>query len=262
MKNLDLIKDNSKNYDQLYNQLIEEAKQKLGNNIFTDFQLPINFSLNNLDDSIFKRRNLQTMALPFSNKIFELLIKMPKKAINDVYNFNNKGYNVTGIYLVGKYNDKPILFALNVNRFLTYKDYLNFSIKLDVCIGGKTWLQLLRLDSSGDSHPNFFEGKSVCQDESKIIYAKTPHLHINSQENEVLSYNIIDYSPAIELDFNFKNFRSDDKTLLKNCFEYFKKYANIDIEINKEIENDYHYDFNKPLYDYSKINQVYSVKEL
>ncbi len=261
MKSLSLIKENSKNYDKLRNELIKKAEHKFGKNIFTDFQLPIDFSLNNLDDSIFRNRTTQTLPLPYSNEIFELLKKMPKKAINDVYNFNNKGYNITGVYLIGKYDNKPVLFAFNICRFLAYKDYLNFSIKLDVCVGGKTWLQLLRLDSYGPSHPNYFQNKKVCQKESEVQYVKTPHLHINSQENEILTHNIIDYSPAIELDFNFENFRSDDKTLLKKCFEYFKKYANIEIEINKKIENDYHYDFNNPLYDYSRISQVYSVKE-
>lgn len=262
MKSLKLFQENEKQYDDLLKTLVLHAKEKLGKNIFTDFHLPLNFSLNNLDDSIFKSRSNQTLPLPFPNEMFDLFIKMPKKAINNVYNFNNKGNNITGIYLIGKHNSKSVLYALSVVRFLGYNDYLNFCIKLDVCIAGKTWLNLLRLDSFGPAHPNYFEGKKVFTDESSVPYIQTPHLHVNSQENQILAYNRLSYSPAIELKFNFENFRSDDKRLLKNCFQYFKEFANIDIEINKNIEKDFHYNFNNPLYDYEKIQQVNSVKEL
>lgn len=262
MKTLEQYKENEKNFYQIKNRLIYNIQSKYGDKFFSEYWLPEDFDIKKLDEKTFETSYTQNMPLPFSNRLINLFISMPKKPYNDVYSFNKRGKNVTGTYLYSKHNGKPIVFAFSIIKNCAYNDFLDFSIKLDVFIGGKEWLNLLRFDSLGAPHPCYFQGKKVYENESDIIYAKAPHIHKNSFENQVLSCDNLDYTPAKEVNLNYQNLFSNDKSIFKSSFIYFCKNANIKVPINENIIDDYHFSYNKPLYDLSKINYYNNIREM
>ena len=262
MKSLKQYQQNEKNFNKIKIKLFENIKNKYGEKFFSEFWIPENFNFDLLNENTFESSFTQKMPLPFSNRQINLFITMPKKPYNDVYNFNKKGKNITGIYLYSKYKNKPVIFSFSIIKNCTYNDYIDFTFKLDILAGGKEWFNLLRFDSIGNPHPCFFEGKKVVSEESEIIYAKTPHIHKNSFENQVLSWDCLDYSPAKEVNLNIKNFNSDDKNIFKNAFLYFCKNSNIKMPINQNIIENYHFSYNKPLFDLSKICYFNDPKEM
>ena len=205
--------------------------------------------------------NLQKVLLPFTNEQIENLIKMPKVAINDVYNFNYRGGNTHAVYLLGKENNKFVLFVLRIDKSCEYKDdFIDFHIKLDACIQGKTWLTLLRLDSIGKKHPNYIVNGKVCVNNSQVEFAICPHLHKCTQECQVIS-EALDYLTASELDFvDYNNLNLNDKNFFKQCMQKFLEQTNINLKINKKVENNYHYNITNPLFDY-ETPQIYKPKD-
>ena len=262
-KTLKMFQENQSNYNDLKSDLIRQAKVVLGDDFLTNYYLPKNFNLYSLNDEHFRSRTSQELSMPFCNDIFSRFLKMKKYAINDVYMFNQKSKNIHGVYLIGKENGKNVLFCLTIVKNIAEDDFLDFTIKLDVCIKGKQWLNVIRLDSFGPSHPNYIINGKVVDMEEEVTFAKTPHLHRNSEEVQVIANKNLDYSPAMELNnINFLNKSSEDSSIFKSCFNMFLNYSNIDFIINKKIDKDYKYSFKNVLFDYNKIKYVNYPEEI
>ena len=256
-KTLKMFQENQNNYNNLKWELISQAKKILGDDFLHNYYLPKNFDLHSLNDEHFRSRTSQEISMPFKNDVFKKFLKMKKFAINDVYMFNQKSKNIHGVYLIGKENGESVLFCLTIVKNIEEDDFLDFTIKLDVCIKGKQWLNVIRLDSFGPAHPNYIVDGKVVENEEDITFAKTPHMHINSQEVQVISNKNLDYSPAVHLNkINSLNKSCQDENIFKNCFKMFLHYANIDFIVNKKIEKDYKYSFKNVLFDYNKIKYV------
>ena len=244
---------------------IDEAKKILGDDFLNNYYLDDSFDLTALDNSHLMQRNDQKLHLPLSNETFKKLITIQKKPFNEIYAFNSRGKNIHGIYLIAKDDktNKKILFSLSIIKTIENNlDNLDFSIKLDMCIKGKEWVNILRLDSLGNTHLNYITNGKVAKSKDEIELAPTPHLHYNSYETQVIIDNL-DYTLAKHIpELNFENLSSLDKNIFKKCFNYFVKVANINIQINKKIEEDYKYDCINTLWDYDKIPQVEHLGEL
>ena len=252
----------TKKYNLNLTNCINNAKNKFGKNFFENFYLPKDFDLSTLSQDVFITRQNQKTIIPFSDELFKTFITMPKKPFSEIFQQNYKGKHITGIFLAGKHNGHNIVFALTISRVLQYNDYLNFCIKLDMNIMGKEWVQLLRFDSVGHPHPNYVKDGKIVTNKDEVELIPTPHLHVANQTDQILMLLDFNYMSARKVDFNYENFRSDDKNLFKLSFDYFKKIANIDIKVNSKIIDDYHYNFNNPLFDYDDINVVDDIKEL
>lgn len=245
-----IMYSNELDFDETEHRVIKEAKELYGDNIFDDIYIPDNYNLQNLDINLAKKFDLQECQLPFSDKIINSLIKMPKTPINEVFNFNNKGKSIHGAFLIGKHNGKHALFLLRIEKSCEHKNFTNFSIKLDACIQGKAWLSLMRLDSSGHPHPNYIKNGKVVKTQEDLVFARTPHLHKTDYITQVLT-DSKSYSLAKEIPFfDYEKESVDDKYMFKKLVKYFFKTSNINAKINKSVEEDYYYSKTQPLLDY------------
>ena len=247
---LNTINQRNNNYTSLKNDLIKQAKQTYGEDIFSKLWLPEDYELNALTKDHFEQRYYQQTALPYSNEQFSNMFASQKTLINTPFMFNHKGKNVFGVYMLGKHNGKAVLYALTVIRDPKFKN--KFTIKLDVCPQGKVWLELARLDSEGPRHPNFFIAGQPAQTKNDITYAPTPHFHKQSEQAQVLFCDDLTYTTAQDLSNVIDVSKSHtDNTFFKNCFDWFVDKTNINIHLNKNLSGDYDYSFSTPLVDYN-----------
>ena len=137
------ILKNERKYKDTKIKLIKLVCKKYGQQVFSDFSLPIDFDYDTLNAEYFDKTYTQNMSIPLSTNQFKMLTTLPKKAINIPFVFNSKDKHIIGQYLLGSINNKPVLFALSI-----VQDAKNpteeFNIKLDACINGKDWIQLTR----------------------------------------------------------------------------------------------------------------------
>lgn len=260
VKRLKALNYNQEHYDELRNELIQNAK-KISNDILENYYLPENFDFNKLNFELIRPVHLQDTILPYSNKQLSDLISMPKIAINELINENDKGRNVHATFLLGKQNDKYVLFLLSIDKSPGYEnDFIDFHIRLCAYVQGKTWLNLLRLDSFGNPHRNFIANDKVAS-YNEVWQARTPHLHRADEKCIVLSKNP-NYTIAHELDFlDYSSNMYNDKFLFKKCMDYFLKLTNTKININPLVKNDYHYNFSKPLFEFNT-SQIENLKDI
>lgn len=230
--------------DEIYYSLIKEASSVLGEDFLLNYHLPQDFDFSQLNEIFFTERNPQTLALPFDDEVFNKFLTIEKQIIN----LPIMQKDVHGAFLVANDNGKPIVFALSIVK----KTEIDLNIKLDVLVGGKTWLPLCRLDTFGPSHPNYFNSDKVLDVPQR---APTPHLHINNQLTQILCYDDLDYTTAnYLLSLAYENNQENDSPLIKRAINYFFEATNINAPINEKIIDSYDYDSTNPLFDYTKIS--------
>lgn len=262
-KTIDIMKENEENYEELKESLIEKANNKLGFDFQTEYYLPENFSLNSFSDEHFKKYCSQKIAMPFSDSAFEKFISMKKTIINKEYLFNNRGKNIYGVYLIAVENNKPILFSLSiVKKIEDNQDNLDFSIKVDMCVGGKEWLSLLRLDSMGPAHPNYIKNGKVSKRE-EVVFSFTPHIHKNNEACQVISYNNLLYTTAIECQEFLKQKKlSCDPTYFKSAIQLVYNMCGIEANFNSKIEKNFKYDKKNSLLKKDSTTKIENTNEL
>lgn len=263
-KKINEFKKNEKNFKNRLKHFLKESFAVLGDDYLTNFYLENNFNLLSLTDEHIAKWKDQQIHMPFSNATIDKLIQTKKIGFNHIYNFNKNGKNILGLYLIGKDENtgKKILYSLIVIKNLQNKDNLDFSIKLDFCVKGKKWFPLIRLDTLGNPHLNYLKDGKVATSLKEIGVAITPHLHKNSFETQVI-FDKLDYTLAEHVkSLNFENFNSNDKNIFKESMLYFLNYANIELPLNKKIENTFNYDFVNPLWDYEKLQQIKRPEQL
>ena len=247
---LNIMRGNEIDFFETEYRLVKEAKELYGDDIFDNIYLPNDFDLKKLDINLAEKYDLQECQLPFGNDTIYNLIRMPKTLINEVFNYNHKGRSIHGAYLLGKHNEKYVLFLLRIESPVEHKNFTNFKIKLDACIQGKAWFSILRLDSSGHPHPNYIKNGKVVKTQEEMSFARTPHLHIADHITQVLT-DTVSYSLAQELPFfDYENQSVNDKFMFKKMVKYFLKISNIKAKMNKNIRKNYFYSKSEPLFDY------------
>ena len=237
--------NNEARFDKLAVSCRQSFIKKYGNNIFDDFYLPENFDLNLFASRIKKSEiynsKAQEMAMPFDNNKFKLFINAPKKLINHSITTNVKGLYIETYLVLSKINNKNTLFTLSITRHKEY-DFSKLNIKLDFWVKGKTWLPIARIDTAGFSHPNYFsiDGKTA-KNVSSIEFVKTPHMHLNSFEAEILHCNRLNYLPAKEIDIDTTNYAKSDRRILNTYLEYMFNEFNISmIKEDEDTLDDYY----------------------
>ena len=180
---------------------IKGAKTIFGKDIFDTIFLPKDFNLSKLDTFEGTRhKNMQECKLPFDDKTIQDAIFMPKKMLDKIFCYVDRGKLIHGAFLVGKQDDKFALFLLKIVKDCQNPDFSDVSIKLDLCVQGRAWLNLLRLDTMGNYHPNYVVNGKVIQKQSEMTYARPPHLHNYDFYTQVVASNH-KYMIAKELPF-------------------------------------------------------------
>ena len=259
------IRQNKKKYSEIKNRLCNETNERLGVDFKTEYFLPADFNSDVLTESVFKTRCLQKHFIPFSNEQIEKFITMSKRAVGNHFNANFKGKNIFGSFLLGEENGKNIIYALTIVKGTQHNENLrDFSIKLDMLVAGKEWFSLARFDSIGAGHPNYFSGEKVAHSLNLVEFAKTPHLHINSEETQVLfsTRSNCEYTPAKEI-VELRELRnSGDKSYFKKCLESFLNISNIKSKINKNLLDCSEYNKENSLFDSQDVLSMDTIKNI
>lgn len=241
------LEKRQKNYNKLKQELINNATNNFGD-IFSDASLS---QIPNLSNEYFSERFYQQTALPYSNDAIAKFIKMPKRPIHQCTQTHH-GKNVYGSYLLGQdQSGKKYLFALSVIQDKKFKNH--FSIKLDICPQGKTWLNLVRIDNNAPAHPNYIKNGELVK-QSEVEFAETPHLHIASEQAQVLFHDDPNYSTAtnIESILNKQQTYAQNDNILQ-CLDYFLDFVGVQEKTNQDFLTSQHsplFDYNDLWYDY------------
>lgn len=228
-----ILKNNNK-YNNIKIKLLKTACKKLNCNVFKEFDLPQTFNYECLTADYFNKTYTQTMSVPLTDNVFKMLTNLPKKAINTPFVFNSKDKHITGQYLLGNYNNKPVLYALSIIQN-EKQSTTEFNIKLDVCVNGKEWIQLARFDSSGAPHPNYYDENSYAENSNEINYVPAPHMHYCIQRSQVLNGTKFDYMPAKHIEI--EKLQNNNLSMIENSMKYFLDYTNIQEELNPTAIN-------------------------
>ena len=114
------------------------------------------------------------------------------------------------------------------------KTEIQFNIKLDFCPQGLDWVNLVRVDCEGPSHPDYIDEDGKLLDEIKIL--PTPHVHFNSEIDQVVFQDKLEYTTAYDLSKildTTKSYKDEKNNLFELILPKFvEKVANIDCEIN------------------------------
>ena len=200
--------------------------------------------------------------MPFDDELIENLIKMPKKMLDKVFCYSDRGKLIHGAFLVGKQGDKYAMFMLKIVKDCQSNDFSDVSIKLDLCVQGKAWLNLLRLDTIGNYHPNYIVDGKVVSKQSEMTYARPPHMHKYDYLTQVIS-DTHQYMLAQELPFfDYQNDSVSDKFMFKNFVNYFLEFTNTSADINKILTNNYHFTQSQPLFTNNNTIKANKIKDL
>lgn len=254
-KHLQNMKKNEKNYDARKISLINLAKQK-GVDI-EKYWIDSSFDFDKLfhNEEVFRSGDIQNIAIPFSNDMFCRLISMDKKRIGKSIMLKNKAKMVHGIYLMGGSKNRPVIFALSVVRNASEKlKYVDFSIKLDMLVSGKEWLPLCRVDSVGLSHPNYIDrNHRVVSDMSRVRNIEGPHVHINTEQTQVLTDDL-SYMTAEPLGVTMRKLDVvGDNTYFKDVLIEVLETCGVGKKvISKSADEGLRFDFYNYVFDYEQ----------
>lgn len=207
--------------------------------VLKNYYLPENFNFNKLDKFEIATPRLQKYKLPFKNKDIEIMLKMPKVQISTPKISYYQGKIYHSVYLVGNNNGEKMAFMLSVEYRKERSSYpCDFHIKLDALVGGKTWFSLMRIDSIGCPHPNYFKDGKPCETFTEVEKIRTPHLHTTSYEAQMFT-DMTHYSNAEEIDgIDYENISYKDGTLFSKLMQIFLQKCNAKVNF-KPLTNDY-----------------------
>lgn len=232
------ILKNQRKYNRAKLHLLRATSKEYGYGVFTDSSLPDNFDYSSLSVDYFYDTYTQTFAIPLSDDAFKTLTSLPKKAINTPFIFNRGDKRICGQYMIGNLKGKPVLYAFSIIQADNNSD--EFNIKLDVCVNGKDWVQLARLDSQGAPHPNYYDENSFAKSQLDVTYVPAPHIHYCIQRSQVLNGTKFDYMPAKHVDLQAIH-EQNGCSMLQNGLEYFLKFTNVHGKIKLDAVNSNNY---------------------
>lgn len=240
-------------YDKIKSSLTEQAQEKIGTDFLKNYAVPDDFDFSSIDLPSLKRVQ-QRIFLPFSDETFRKFIEMEKVPVMQPYNANVRGRHNYTVLLAGKENGKCNIFSLNFSiGTQDNENFTDFSIKLDMLVSGKQWLQLARFDSIGAGHPNYFVDGKIASSAGKVDFAMTPHLHTNSEMTQVLfsECSEMGYMPAQHIPELLSLRNESNPEYFKRCTESFLEFAGVKYKINKKVSKDFHFDKKISLFDES-----------
>lgn len=236
------ILKNSEKYKNSVLKQLKLAGKEFGYQVFSEFSLPTNFDYSKLTGDYFLETYTQEISIPLTTNNLKKLMTLPKKAINTPFFHNKNGQRIAGQYMIGNLSGKPVLYAFSIVQDDKSPNE-TFNIKLDVCVNGKQWLQIARLDSVGTPHPNFYDENQFAQNESELTFVPTPHMHYAVQRSQVLNNIKFDYLPAKHV--ALESYRADElSTTLERGLDYFSKSTKIQDEFSYEVLTEKNYSEN------------------
>lgn len=172
---------------------------------------PCEFDYDKLSNSRhFESRHAQNIPMPFKMEEVIRLAKLPKHRINRIESIYENGKNGFGTFLLAREGDKFTLFSFSlVADSQENAKYTNFHVKLDICVGGKEWMPLIRYDSSGQKHPNYIVNNKVVKNESDVEFVRPPHIHVVDEYSQLYAANLSNNIQA----FNAEHPMAKDLTL-------------------------------------------------
>lgn len=250
-------------YDKIKSSLIKDARDKIGTDFLTDYAASDDFDFSTIDLSSLKRVQ-QKIFMPFSDEQFKKFIEMEKKPIMQPFNANVRGKHVYTVLLAGNENGKCNIFSLNFSiGTQDNENYTDFSIKLDMLVSGKEWLQLARFDSIGAGHPNYIVDGKIAHSASFVPSIPTPHLHTNSEMTQVLfsECSNMSYMPAQHISELLRLRNNTDPEYFKKCVLAFLEIAGVKAKINQKVDKNFHFDKNISLFDTSDFSTAKTAQE-
>lgn len=196
---------------------------------------PYDFDYEGLSNSrYFESRHSQNVPIPFPVNEVVRLVKLPKHRINSIEPIYANGKNGFGTFLLSKEGDKFTLFAFSlVADAQENAKYTNFQVKLDICVGGKEWMPLVRYDSSGEKHPNYIANNTVVKNESDVEFVRPPHIHMVDEYSQLYAANLDNNLQA----FNAEHPMAKDLFLnIRNNNPSFAPFLE-ELKFNKNIKN-------------------------
>ena len=147
----------------------------------------------------------QRTPIPFESKKIREFVAMPKARLGMVEYVLTPDRETIGSFYVGSEGDgaRNTLFAFSIvcKRDPSIK-YTDFNIKLDMCVGGKEWMPLIRLDTGvRDDHRNIFENGVPVDKVSNMRTVGTPHLHLTEEFTQLYGQNLGNDSQAYNKDY-------------------------------------------------------------
>lgn len=148
----------------------------------------------------FEKPYKQRIPMPFKQSEIRRFISMPKARIGKVEHCDKLDKDTLGAFFVSSEDDgaRNTLFAFSIVCDKNPADkYRWFNIKLDMCVGGKEWMPLVRLDSKIDEgHRNIYvDGKPVSRVED-MPSVDPPHLHVTEEFTQLYASNLGNDSQA------------------------------------------------------------------
>lgn len=260
-KDQELMLANEKNFNKVKAEKIKKA-QEAGID-FNNLQIPDNFDFQALTGDYFLKRCPQEVAAPITNEQAQTLMRMKKMMIGQPYTKPSKtgGKLIHGAYFVSR-TEPRYLFAVSIVTPEKGDDkFFDYNVKLDVCLSGKQWLPLARFDSLGPAHPNYVQNGKVVE-KVDVPNAETPHLHTYDEYTQIVCDDL-EYSLANEVDRSLYNMKdAKNPQYFKAGIQSFFNMFGVDAIINKEVESDYKYNYNQPLFDWANYKYITSKKDL
>ncbi len=211
--------------------------------VLGNFYLPQDFNFDKIKQLGISKMSLQTFQIPFKNEDIKTMIDMPKVQVTTPKISQDMGKIYHSVYLLGNHNGNKMLYLLSVQYSQNQsKPPVDFHIKLDALVGGKTWFSLLRMDSIGKPHPNYFKDGIPCKEYLEVEKIRTPHLHRASYEAQLFT-NTNSYSNAEEFDFlDYDNLNFADGSIFDKLLNNFLAQCHADVNI-RDIAGTW-FDFN------------------
>lgn len=150
----------------------------------------------------FGHRQSQKVAMPYEQKDFMHFLSMPKARVGKARAYHTKtnmGNDTTddcisATYIASEEGGAHISeFAVTIicKNEKPDRKYKDFSIKLDMCVGGKAWLPLFRYDSAGTVHRNFADDNGTPYKKlDQLPEVDPPHIHMFSTAMQLFGSNL------------------------------------------------------------------------
>lgn len=254
---LNKYQQNEKGYNSRKESSIRFANQMIGKDFLTNFGSPEKLDVSNFPESLFRIRCPQDFSMPFSNEQIEKFVQAPKYVFGKPFINNVRGKNVYARFMYSNIDNQNVVFMFQIVKGTQDNEKnIDFSIKLDMLVSGNEWFVISRLDSIGAGHPNYIVNGKVAKNIKQVEFAQTPHIHINSEEVQVIACDKnCEYTTAREVPA-LKTLRSRaNPTYFKSCMDTFSEFFNIKTKINKKICENYDYDKYNDLFDSTDVIQ-------
>lgn len=242
---------NERGYKSRKDSSISFANQMIGKNFLANFGCSEKFDVSGFPEFLFRQRCPQNFSMPFTNDQIEKFVQAPKYVFGKPFNQNIRGKNVYACFMYSNVDNQNLVFMFQIVKGTQDNEKnIDFSLKLDMLVSGKEWFMISRLDSIGAGHPNYIVNGKVAKNVKQVEFAQTPHIHINSEEVQVIACDKnCEYTTAREVPALRKLRSRANPTYFKSCMDTFAEFFNIKTKINGKINENYAYDKYNNLFD-------------